>query len=107
MSGYVYGNLSADVDDAALLEISTASDKKVQTILASTPTCSEAITGYRLIDIELISSVFSTLLCPSCGKMKLKLSELTSKKKGLASFLLLQCTKMQLFPRVLHITIER
>ena len=48
-------------DDAALLEISTASDKKVQTILASTPTCSEATTGYRLIDMELISSVFSML----------------------------------------------
>ena len=36
--------------------------------------------------MELISSVFSMLLCASCCKMKLKLSELTTKQKGLPLF---------------------
>jgi len=34
--------------------------------------------------MEIISSIFNVLACPSCGKINLKLSETASMKKGLA-----------------------
>ena len=91
----VYNNLNFDnsapvnnetheinIDNSA--NRSTASDKKVEPILASTP--------YRIVDMEVLSSVFDVLACPSfVGRINLKLSEIASMKKGLAPFLFLQC----------------
>ena len=48
--------------------------------------------GYRLIDMNLLSSVFMSVGCPSCKKSGLELTENFQQKKGLASLLLLTCT---------------
>ena len=70
----------------------TASAKKIQPIEASSPTAHESITGYRIVDMEILSSVFSLLSCPSCdGKSVFNLSDIVSERKGLASHLLLKC----------------
>ena len=74
------------------LDSSTVPSRKVQPIVVSSSSSScESISGYRIIDLEILSIVFTTFLCPSCDKQKLKLSENGSKKKGLASLLYVQC----------------
>ena len=74
------------------LDSSTVSSRKVQPIVGSSSSSScESISGYRIIDLEIRNIVFTTFLCPSCDKQKLKLSENGSKKKGLASLLCVQC----------------
>ena len=70
--------------------MNSVSAKKIKPIEATTPTCHEPITGYRLMDMEILASIFCLLLCPSCCKRHLKLSEMNSKKKGLSSLLLCQ-----------------
>ena len=58
----------------------TASEKKVENIQASlTPANKEQITGYRLVDMEILAFIFSELGCPECCKCL--------KEKGLASYL--------------------
>ena len=70
------------------LDSSTVSSRKVQPIVVSSSSSScESISGYRIIDLEILSNVFTTFLCPSCEKQKMKLSENGSKKKGLVSLL--------------------
>ena len=60
----------------------TASEKKVENIQATlTPANKEQITGYRLVDMEILALIFSELGCPECCKCL--------KKKGRASYLLL------------------
>lgn len=72
--------------------ISSASAKKIQPIEASTPTASESITGYRYVDMEILSSVFSLVSCPLCGgKSTLKLLDVVPERKGLSSLLSLKC----------------
>ena len=72
-----------------LPNVSTASEKKIQNIqVTSTPYNKERITGYRLVDMEILLLVFSALRCPECCKCELNLGETFLKKKALASCLL-------------------
>ena len=53
----------------------------------------QAPSGYRLIDISILSNIFSFLCCPDCKDTKsLQLSDIDDEKKGLARLLQLQCT---------------
>ena len=61
----------------------SASSRKIETILCSTPSSSEPITGYRFMNMELLDTVFSALLCPECMTSPLKLKENMSMKKDL------------------------
>lgn len=88
-------SVSVNNDSVNISDVPTASERKIINIdipVESTPTSSgKKVTGYRLFDMEILSFVLGTLSCPSCKANKLQLSEILSKKKGLASFLLLQC----------------
>lgn len=75
-----------------LSNLSTASSQKVQHFEAVTPTRKGKITGYRIIDTEILSNVIETLLCPTCETCTLILTENFSEKCGLASSLLIKCT---------------
>ena len=48
-------------------------------------------TGYRYMDMEILSSIFSTLLCPECSLDNLELIEINFQEKGAASALTLIC----------------
>ena len=49
------------------------------------------ITGYRLVNMKILSFIFSELGCPECCKCELNLIETFLKKMGLASYLWLTC----------------
>ena len=69
----------------------SVSSRKIEEI--STPYNPETVTtGYRLIDMELLATMFSSLMCPECMTCTLSLQELASKKRGLASYLCVSCT---------------
>ena len=56
--------------------IITPSTKKVEQITVSkTPELSVPITGYRIINTEILLKIFQTLVCPECLKEPLKLIE--------------------------------
>ena len=76
---------------------STAPDKKFEPIEVSTSNCPYYITGNRIIDMEILSSIVNMLACPSFEAVYMKVSEIYSKKKGLASFLFLQCHSCSYF----------
>ena len=66
-------------------------------------------TGYRYMDMEILSSIFSTLLCPECSLDNLELIEINFQEKGAASALTLICNcgyEKQLYtsPRVKNCT---
>ena len=42
---------------------------------------SSAITGYRIVDMEILSDIFNLLLCPECQSSNLKFVEDQKKKK--------------------------
>lgn len=69
------------------------SHTKVLPIDCSTPVKEkkEKLTGYRFMDMEILSSVFNTLCCPKCKNDNLTLQEDLSQKKGLACTLILLC----------------
>ena len=72
----------------------TVSQNKVQHIATDTPKQSDPnITGYRIMDVEILSDIFCELNCPSCNTNKLKLHERLNQKKGLASLLVLNCNE--------------
>ena len=89
------GSAAIQVDTET--SMNSVSAKKIKPIEATTPTCHEPITGYRLMDMEILASIFCLLLCPSCCKRHLKLSEMNSKRKGLTSLLFLQCQNCSYF----------
>ena len=53
---------------------------------------SENISGYRLIDMEILINVFKELVYPSCNIENLLLEENTCAKKGLSAKLVLKCS---------------
>lgn len=70
----------------------TISQSKVQNIMTNTPKQTDKnITGYRLIDVEILSEAFGELYCPQCKVHHLILHEKLNQKKGLASLLYLNC----------------
>ena len=50
------------------------------------------ISGYRLVDMEVLASVFELIRCRDCGKLSIILSEVSFKRKGCSSCLRLFCT---------------
>ena len=74
----------------------TVSEKKVEIINVPSPSLRN-ITGNRIMDMDILSSIICLLLCPVCKLGNMKLSEITSKKKGLASCLLFQCSRCSYF----------
>ena len=78
-----------------IVNTSTASEKNLIDMSpskVSAPTQKSDITGYRLVDMEILSTILSTLSCPFCKQATIKLSENTSRKMGLASSLKVKCT---------------
>ena len=51
--------------------------------------------GYRLVDMEIFDNFISSLVCPECYG-SLQAEEDTSKKKGLASFIIILCNDCDL-----------
>ena len=75
----------------------TASERKVEMISTSmlsttskNSTGEKIVSGNRIIDMEILSSVINILICPSCRRGNMTLNEVYKKKKGLASFLTFQ-----------------
>ena len=71
--------------------VSSISLKKIENIESETPHEKHNISGYRLIDTEVLSYIFSMLLCPKCEQFTILLGEHVSRKKGLSSLLFLKC----------------
>ena len=80
-----------DTQKNSFMNNESASSRKIETILCSTPSSSEPITGYRFIDTEILNNVIANLLCSECMTSSLSLSESTTNKKGLASCLYVKC----------------
>ena len=60
---------------------------------APSPCTSTEVSGYRLIDMSILSNVFQILCCPEChGTNCLLLNEVNEKKKGLARYVQLSCS---------------
>ena len=74
------------------VNLSTVSERKVETIENSEPTFDErSITGNRIVDMELFAAVIHMLGCLFCKNTSITLREGYEKKKGLASFLTVKC----------------
>ena len=75
----------------------TASSSKIEAIKTDTSRkTDEFITGYRFVDMEILSSIVSMLCCPICQSFTLKLHETFDQKKGCASLLNINCQEMEI-----------
>lgn len=79
-----------------LSTLSSASSQKVQTFEAVTPTQSSKITGYRIVDTEILSDVIEMLLCPTCEEFTLSLCDNVLQKQGFSSSLMIKCSNCEL-----------
>jgi len=71
----------------------SSSSSKIEQLDFPTPTENDKISGYRLIDMHLLSNVIHLLHCPQCETPTLSLGDRITKKQGLASLLYVRCTK--------------
>ena len=69
----------------------TLSQRKVHDILSATPKSTDSITGYRILNVDILNTVFQSMRCPECMELKLSLKENIPKKQGLASLLYVFC----------------
>ena len=69
----------------------TISSRKVDPIISETPREKHNISGYRIVDMEILASVFADILCPNCDTASLVLCDRVSARKGLSSLLYLKC----------------
>ena len=70
----------------------TASSSKIQSIPTDTPKQTDpTITGYRFVDVGILTDIITMLCCPECKKCSLNLHENFTKKKGFASLLFVKC----------------
>lgn len=65
--------------------------KKIENIESSFTFNVNTTTGYRLIDLEVLSNVFKRVICPECQGQGMTLVEKEKKKHGLSSCLCLEC----------------
>ena len=66
--------------------------KKVFGIVVPNEEGSESyVSGYRLFDIGVLGNLISDLLCPECCDKTLYLDTDNSKRKGLASYVMIKC----------------
>ena len=75
--------------DGEIPQQRSISSQKVQEIHMSH--C-KTITGYRVIDMEVLSSIIKDLGYPQCHQEKLAMTENIKQKKGLSSMLVLNCS---------------
>ena len=83
---------SGNIDSVNKQSCSSATSSKIETFEASTPKEKNGISGYRIVDTEILSNVFSVLLCPICTSNELFLGERATKKQGVASCLYVKCS---------------
>ena len=70
----------------------TASSSKIEAFETDTPRKTDkVITGYRLVDMEILSTMVSMLCCPLCQSHTLNLHECFDRKMGFASLLTIKC----------------
>ena len=73
-------------------EISTVSISKIN-VETDSHDNEDKVTGYRMIDTEILNYIFQLLACPECFLTDtIELTDLLQKKKGLASCLSLKCS---------------
>ena len=73
-----------------LLEPLIISTDKIE--LIELPKDSILPTGFRFIDLSILSDAFSLLACPNCSTTNtLKLQNIKDNKKGLARFMQIKC----------------
>ena len=80
--------------DTSVLEsnLSTASSSKIETILLQEDANEAKVQGYRLIDMSILNNIIQLLACPHCCHESLSIKELTKKKRGFASTLVVVCS---------------
>lgn len=52
----------------------------------------DGISGYRLVEMSILSNIFKSFACPECYHCELVLQEQKSKKKGFSSYLSVVCS---------------
>ena len=67
-------------------------ERKLLTLMHLTPKQSPQITGYRMIDTEILATVMNQALCPECNHATLNLGEHKSMKQGMASMMFVNCS---------------
>ena len=87
-------NPEENIDQTGDTSLLTTSREKIVDIEASTPKNSqEKISGYRIVDTEILATVFNNTLCPECVNPTLNLGEHKSRKQGMASMLFITCSR--------------
>ena len=86
---------STNNDIQNIEDVSTASERKIVDIDITKDQSSSGyvskLTGFRVLDLEILSAFVSSLCCCStCNQVSLSLSENFSRKKGLASALVIE-----------------
>ena len=88
LSSNLSHNESSSITPATSANTSISSRKLASNSILDSPVISKnndySTTGFRYMDMEISSSIFSTLLCPECPD-NLALTEINSQKKGAAS----------------------
>ena len=52
----------------------------------------DILSGYRLMDVNILDGIFNCLACPECYKVEtLHLNDTNAKKKGLVRLMYLKC----------------
>ena len=67
----------------------TASHRKLKNVVS---TQSNALEGFRLIDMSILHNLLGLLCCPECLEYSLVIEEDITKRKGLSSFLTVNCS---------------
>ena len=67
----------------------TASHRKLKNVVS---TQSNALEGFRLIDMSILHNLLRLLCCPECLEHSLVIEEGITKRKGLSSFLTVNCS---------------
>ena len=88
---------STNIDVQNITDVSTSSERKIVDNDTTTGHTSSGyvskLTGFRFLDLEILSAVVNSLCCCStCNQASLSLSENFLRKKGLASALVTQCS---------------
>ena len=85
--------LSASISSVTSVENESVSHSKVVEIEHSTPKQSDKkVSGYRFVDIDILSSIFESLCCPECKTAGIKLHENFNMRKGFAVMFNVSCT---------------
>ena len=77
-------------NNESLLSNSSIASEKVETISFQSPRKQSKVSGFRLLDMEILAEVISSFSCPSCNQ-PINLKEDFSNKRGLASMLIVSC----------------